>query len=327
MYSSPPSYPRVCVRAHTQRFLLSLLLASALAEDPDETAGACFLQQQLQLPRAAGAKDALRTGHLSGLDMDQVSRCVQVYADGLDRVHPDLGANIRAHPLTAKAQSDRELLIGAGLGSTATRSAADALKLLGMSKVLHGSETYCHNCAIPGAATIMMGRNDWFNDHHVDISMGPEQVQTCLKELHNYDYTPLGESYDAVFDQPFPDVFLNLLLSYPKGKFLLTTRPASDWVDARLTRFVDPPWDQAFVPIQEPCGQDIHDAGYSETQLAEMYNLHNELVRCTVPGDQLLEIDVFTDPDERQSEYMNLLADFVGRPRVNASFPHEGSVA
>merc|ERR1712217_546071 len=109
----------------------------------------------------------------------------------------------------------------------------------------------------------------------LDKIMNDDTFENCTARLRSFDYTTLLPKFDAWLDTPTAELFLDIFLSFPKAKVILTTRPADEWVTARKS------WmDMAYPPIHEPCGRlgQVADGTFTDTELAALFTLLNELV-------------------------------------------------
>lgn len=229
--------------------------------------------------------------------------CINNYADGLDEIRPNLGDSIRDHPLTANVTSQRQLILGAGSGSTATHSLQRALRLMGLT-TSHYTDNLHHNQWASGILTILGGA------YAPGAPMDEATAGECRRKLRLFNYSSLDSSVEAVLDTPIAETFIDIILSFPRARVILTTRPPADWVKSRIKRDMD----DGFVPLQEPCGLYL---GYgrmkfSSEELATLFDLNNRLVRCVVPTRQLFEVNVWTEPKERMDNIMEDLALFLG---------------
>lgn len=221
--------------------------------------------------------------------LDAVQSCVAAYADKLDNIVPGLGKWMRAMNSTGKVTNSRSVVFGAGAGTTATRSLHAALHLLGMK----GNHYMI---------------NEKWEKGILDIVHSVHAGEKCHNRYQRYNYSSLPDKVEYVLDTPTAEVFLHLFAAYPNAKFVLTTRPAHDWSFNRVHDH-----GHTALPVQEPCG-DEHVRHHNRTDIEAMFNLHNELVRCVVPKERLLEFDVFADSEDRMRNLMQELADFVGIP-------------
>lgn len=212
-----------------------------------------------------------------------------------------LGDYIRDHPPSSTSPSTRtDLVIGVGSGTTGTRSLRTALELIGLKG--------CHWVRCTGG----VGPNPWMQANKIMV-----EGNNGHNRLSEFDFRKSTENKDFICDTPTQALFLNIFLAFPKAKYLLTTRPSTEWAQSRVAHHPTAP-----PPFQQPCTSTVKD--WSHQQLAQLFDLHNELVRCVVPHTQLLEFDLFTDPDDRIAGLMNELSNFVNRP-ISADMTFPGS--
>lgn len=233
----------------------------------------------------------------------KLRRCIDSYADSLDKVRPNLGLSMRSHPLTATSISERNVILGAGSGSTATHSLQKALRLLGFT-TSHYIDSHKHHQWALQILNILGGPGA------PAVPMNVSTVSTCKQQARLFNYTGLSSSIDAVLDTPVAEMFFNIFLSFPQARVILTTRPSADWVKSRLAQDLD----DGFVPLQEPCGSYLGSGPimFNRTELAFLFDLNNDLVRCTVPKTQLFEIDVWKESKKQKDTMMMDLARFLG---------------
>lgn len=233
----------------------------------------------------------------------EIGECVRRYADGLDAAEDGLGSAIRNHPLKSVSTSSREIIIGAGSGNTGTHSIHSALTQLGLL-TWHAAKNKTWDERRGKIRSILKHRSAKSSSSKQRRLAGEEG--NCQQKLRNFNYTKLLDSCDAVVDMPTAEVFLELFLSFPKAKVILSTRPAASWVEARTRTHAG-----VAPPMQEPCGG-LALKDFSEKVLERVYELNNDLVRCLVPPEQFFELDFWTDPPERAENMMAELAFFVG---------------
>ncbi|CAE7559974.1 unnamed protein product [Symbiodinium pilosum] len=106
-----------------------------------------------------------------------------------------------------------------------------------------------------------------------------------------------------LLDTPLAEHFLDFYAVSPNSKVVLTTRSASDWVKSRMQ------FDSTLAaPLHSPCGLKIAEMNLEAA--ARLYEAHERLVRCIVPADKLMEINVFAGPVD-----VPKLVDFLGLPK------------
>jgi hypothetical protein len=209
--------------------------------------------------------------------------------------------------------SDRELIIAAGEGTTGTRSLARALSFLGM-KSQHGL------------------------DHEEGLSAGPEalswmaqlldnRVNDNASECRNFyrtaDYTTVPQDVDALLDSPMSNYVLDMLLTFPKAKVIMTTRPSEAWVVRRLY-WSEREHEPVEPPIQERCiSESMSSLTFNRVDLVKLLESNQDLIRCIVPKQQLMEINLWTDPTSRINNLMLELSNFTGRKILQMiAFPY-----
>jgi len=238
----------------------------------------------------------------------ELVQCVASYADGLDAVRPELGAPIRTHRLQATRTSDRSIVFGAGLSFTGTRSLSAFMMDLNMTGCHFKSSWASRLDHIMGLENPLFGIPEVYGVYNFT------EAKACYMKLRSMDLTEgIGPDIDFMTDAPIPQLALDLFLAYPNAKFVLSTRPASDWVDVG---FATP-----LAPLQEPCG--INSSKFEPSEMARLVDLNNDLIRCIVPQSQLFELSVFSDPPEVKAHLSRSLSAFLGRPLpVDVPFPH-----
>jgi len=226
------------------------------------------------------------------------SSCLRSYADGLDEVQKGLGDSIRRHPGTVVAADPRTIVFGVGSGTTGTRSLTNALheviKHYGLNlKVSHWLASPAENC-------------EWISSL---LNILKSEKEQCMQDLRKFDFTAMSRSVGAILDYPVYELFIDFYLSFPNARWILTTRPSKDWASKRKGDHIETPW-----PMQEPCGRHIKN-GTSEKLLSRVFALTNDFIRCVVPSERLLEIDVFSNPADSS---MKRVRSFLGFPDSEA---------
>lgn len=187
--------------------------------------------------------------------------------------------------------SEHFLLICAGFGHTGTRSLEEALKLMGM-RTAHWS---------------------------TDIK---GMVYSGSHELANSSFARF-DHVDAVIDIPVPEFFMEMMLSYPRSKVLLTVRNPRKWMQRHVNRTTNgqlAACHKKLNPRQANIRTIVLGAACpSPMQMLKRYLLHNRAVVSVVPPDKLEVLDIFNDPDP-----FAVLARATGRPHPGVPFPHVG---
>ncbi|CAJ1338084.1 unnamed protein product [Effrenium voratum] len=168
------------------------------------------------------------------------------------------------------------------MGTTGTHGVMTALESLGMhgyhwrdsraSANEHANKSKLPDFVVP--LLDKLGSNVSFNE--------------CYKTVESFDFSQLPSNVDYVSDSPFTEMFLDLYMQFPGAKVVLTTRPSLEWAKRRKKVHKFTP-----VPVLRPCGQSWMLEHYRDQTLAAMLDAYHDLVRCVVPPDNLLEIDLF----------------------------------
>jgi len=123
---------------------------------------------------------------------------------------------------------------------------------------------------------------------------------------------------DFVADTPVAEMFIDLFVTFPNAKFILTDRPPMSWIPARLKRFK-----ATWPPTQKPCNLGLASA-FSTHDLANLFGSHPDLVKCVVPRDRLFKVNFWEDSAYEMEHMFANLASFVGRPKPKHSgTPHD----
>lgn len=245
--------------------------------------------------------------------LQNAKSCVEAYATEIDEFKPELnlGAHIRMIELESFREDRREMVFGAGSGSTATHSLYDAmtdnLGMNGWHFDIHGEWTH--------DLEDIMGNWAWTRTH---VGHGLDDVPKCYNTLNWFDYTKIPQEVQFIMDEPTDIVFLHLFAIFPRAKFILSKRPLSNWVTARRGH------KGSLAPMVDACGKPIED--FTDAELEKLEAMKQKLVKCVVPKERLFEVDVFSETAEERLTLVQRLAEFTGRAVVGGTeFPeHEG---
>lgn len=200
--------------------------------------------------------------------------------------------------------------MGAGWGSTGTTSLSGALR--------HFDLNTCH--CLKSLCMQSFSALDPINmSHPDDAAMSTTQTQECLERVRIIDYTKeVPAETEAIVDTPMAELFVDMILAFPNAKVILTKRPGLSWLRQRRGLFCHESW-----PMQEPCGKTLRSKhALKDEDMAQLLVLHDELVRCIVPPENLLEINLWTDTKERLGSLMQEIGNFIGKPLVkHVPFP------
>lgn len=187
------------------------------------------------------------------------------------------------------AQSDREIIIGAGEGATGTSFASNLVRKLGYT-------TAHWNHANSDSKTL----KEW---KHVLAKL--LNVQPYEREHFNFDVVP--KKVDGIFDTPVANLFPYLFKAYPKAKVILTTRTPAQWIVSRTRRSYLQSYPSTYQrasilqEMKNPAA--VTDRKRPQATMLQ-YEMFNLMVRCIVPKDQLLEMDVIETPNDIVIEKM-----------------------
>ena len=184
--------------------------------------------------------------------------------------HPCAGADVELLATLSRKRptSLHPLIVGAGEGGTGTRSLADALQLLKLGRVCH----YAH--------------------------------PPCDSELLTMDYAKVAASYDfrklsafsAALDTPIPQYLPLILATFPRAVVILTERDPFSWVESRRKHKRDVPSPMAAIYGSIRSSETLSLRQNSTTAAlpaAIAYHIYNTYVRCIVPPERLLVLNVF----------------------------------
>lgn len=240
-------------------------------------------------------------------DKINLRRCLDTYSAQLDSVRDHLGDATRSHRLEPVATSSRNIILGAGSGTTGTRSIGTALGLLGLS-----GWHFPHRTRWGDSLFEILGR--------FVPPFTAEQKTACRATLQAHDYTRIPPQVDYILDAPIAELFIDLYLAFPNAKFILSTRPELEWAERRLQH------PGSLPPLQEPCGEHITRKNWTVAELASLEKFKNELVECVVPKSRLLKFSLFTDPPSMMKSLMRKMSRFSGHPiKADQQFPNSFS--
>ena len=178
--------------------------------------------------------------------------------------------------------SDRELVIGAGEGATGTTWLSQRVRNLG------------YNVAHWGLSTgDDLASHSWMKLKRFLLDQDPVD-----REHYNFDV--ISNRLHGIFDTPVQNLFPYLFKAYPKAKVILTIQQPAKWIKARTYKG----YDQSIPSIyhRKPLLKEMRDPPamtQNNRPQATMlvYEQFNTLVRCIVPKEQLLEVNVVEDGD------------------------------
>eukprot|EP00931_Biecheleriopsis_adriatica_P071771 TRINITY_DN456_c0_g1_i1.p1 TRINITY_DN456_c0_g1~~TRINITY_DN456_c0_g1_i1.p1 ORF type:complete len:622 (+),score=69.31 TRINITY_DN456_c0_g1_i1:74-1939(+) len=264
----------------------------------------CMLQQQMSKVKHARSLEYSRSRPWTAAQ----SQCVESYLDSLESILPGSAHHLRSRQWGGAGnvlkQDGKAPILVAGFGTTATRSLAVLSRQLGlMAHHYTLSDAPAHfwpelrNAAVLG-----------------NISEGAfGSRKECAEHLNTVNFTAaLDQGFDILLDTPMAENFLDFFAVSPTSKVILTKRNSTEWVLAReeYKNFLN-------IPIQSPCGYRMLDVPHKVSEA--LYDRHSELVRCMVPSENFLELDIFRG----SAEASQMVARFLGKaPAWYPPFPH-----
>ena len=210
--------------------------------------------------------------------------------------------------------SSSSIVLGAGPGTTGTRSIAEAM--------VHFGYSVSHFGWYWNATARVRCPMRYVNSTHVlglrmcELRRRAGPSATAL-ELEGFA-EPWG-SVEAVFDSPIAEFFPYFFMLYPRAKVVLTTRRADLWVRSRSAKHSE----NAPVPLMNlfhgmesgECAararEGTHVSRWPLEAAMLAYEAHNSYVRSVVPEAQLLDIDL---TNSSAAATWRSLAAFLGRP-------------
>eukprot|EP00438_Fugacium_kawagutii_P006395 Skav214728 [mRNA] locus=scaffold2250:488981:489661:+ [translate_table: standard] len=206
---------------------------------------------------------------------------------------PDYDLSKRRFGGVSRKLTTRLPVLGAGFGTTATRSLSAFARQLGI-RVHHFERS--HELWGPLLAL---------------VTQSCSTSRQALDEV-NYSQILLGTDARLFFDTPMGELFLDFYAASPNSKVILTTRDADAWAKSRLAHHP-----RTAMPIQSACGGDV--SSLTTEQSAELFRKHSKLVRCMVPPERLLDLDVIEQSNSTKiAEFLGVTTDFyIPLPQVD----------
>jgi len=219
-------------------------------------------------------------------------RCISKYISKVSIVMPGFDEHLKSRTWGGLCQpavsSSKRIIINAGHGTTATRSLHQQFLDFGLKS---------HHCYTGAAAnTKYWTQLEYLVQDHISAHVPwhrvtpkvhpPKDLHSCAMSLNGVDFgQPFHSGVDAISDTPVANLFLDFYACSPSAKVFLTIRNSTEWVESRLSH------KDAAVPVQSNCGIDLLERSHNLS--AQLFDLHTELVRCIVPKENLMVIDVF----------------------------------
>ncbi len=133
------------------------------------------------------------------------------------------------------------------------------------------------------------------------------------EKVHEMAYA-MVEEYDAFEDNPWPILYRELDQHFPNSKFILTRRPAADWINSQVKDFA-----LAQTPMRRWIyGEDAGCPKGNEDIYIERYERHNRDV-LEYFSDRPDDLLVFDLP---KGDSWDKLCSFLGLEVPSEAFPH-----
>jgi len=269
---------------------------------------ATAVQLQTELLQTQGTLQELAADEIS-TSSSTVRDCVNDYAEALDQVQSGLGSNIRSHPLTSVATSDRDIVLAPSFGGTATISLFAALTDLGK----HGSH-YPWSFGLDHVSETC----DWIYD--LDVTFKTPHVGG-RNQSWTVNYTSLPATVEAIVERPLGPLFIDFFLSFPNAKWILSKRDGLEQVESRLDEW-GPTIFRGYPPLPNSICESYDNLDFAESKesLARLQDLNYEFIECVVPPERLFAYDLFADGSDG---LLHKMGNFLGTPVLaDAEFPH-----
>jgi hypothetical protein len=152
---------------------------------------------------------------------------------------------------------------------------------------------------------------------------GPDGVDNpnIANEVHQIAFD-LADKFDAFQDNPWPILYKELDARYPGSKFVLTVRPAEDWIKSMVNHF-----NEKETPMREWIYGVGHPKGNESVYLSR-YNRHNsEVIEYfrSRPEDLLVLHITAGDGWEKLCPFLGTPIPAVPFPRANRASDREKS--
>eukprot|EP00977_Amphora_coffeiformis_P027412 scaffold34609_cov146-Amphora_coffeaeformis.AAC.19 len=219
---------------------------------------------------------------------------------------------------TTTTMSDRPLILGAGPGTSATRSFALAVGLLGKS-VLHYNR-----------ARMPFERNGpWKQQMEQRVRgvvnvliRGLREKPAWQSAANQADFISLFDSIDAVFDAPFSFYTLDILRVFPKARLIMTHRDPEVWYERRNAFCHENIRGKCSPFLLRPLGIDIQES-LTKEQVVGGFEATEHVLECVVGPDRFLRVDAWSPPPPPDDgDWLATLARFLNVPLPDKEESH-----
>ncbi|CAE7189937.1 unnamed protein product [Symbiodinium sp. CCMP2456] len=202
----------------------------------------------------------------------RVSPCLNAYQQSVQSVLSDYGDHVLQRSWggsSAPARTGQAPVLGVGFDGATSMALATFCRQRGLS-VLH---------ARPGQ------QSHWISSYPA-LYGKYKSAGRCRKELDKFDFSlAAGEGYNVLFDEAVSHHFLDFFFISPDSKVLLAVHPSTERQNQTSTiQFRS----EHTFPAMSTCNRDVADV--SQAQAIDLMRAHQDLVRCVVPSEQLLEV-------------------------------------
>jgi len=188
------------------------------------------------------------------------------------------------------------MVVGAGVGTTATHVLAMALGAAGL-RTVHGDLVY--DGVGPDGVVTRMSRKDL---GRAGLRF-EEGIYAAMLEKRFY----LLDNFDAVVDSPVSQHFPLLATLFPEARFVLSVRHPVEWAASRI-----PHHEAQLVGPAENVKASRYgacDARRLPRLMEDTFALYNLLVTCLVPPDRLWIVNAW---EETEESYRAMIEDVTG---------------
>jgi len=312
----PPPLPSPQAHAQTQANL-GTKVTPALSHDVEAASSDPLHQRGMKEQRERGDptdSSSFASGNLALLSAEsQFEQTIQSYSC-------PSGTGLKFPPAHAFANSTKPLIIMAGEGFTGTRGVHAAVAQLGFVSA-HWDQVMVPSRGTPFRAE----RDPVLTERFVTIRRFLTQLKLGSHIWRHTDFR-MFDFVDCVSDLPITQFFPFLFAAYPYAKVILTVRDPNKWAKQRSKK-----WSRTDPAPLQTMFHTVGDAVHMNTSVGTMnwrspyvlqllYVMHNLMVMCMVPKEQLLVLNVF---EEEPPTLWARLARFLDAtpPPTRSAFP------
>mmetsp|Transcript_29868 Transcript_29868/g.55975 ORF Transcript_29868/g.55975 Transcript_29868/m.55975 type:complete len:621 (-) Transcript_29868:307-2169(-) len=283
---------------------ISVLFLSFVTSVHCQSHSSCLVQRRTDASRHDSDDIEESPAWQESVFSEQQKACIKEYAATVDADLPGFSARFRQRKFggVGMPAPDDLTILAAGFGTTATRSLSLFGRQLGLQ--VH------HYKPDDNPQHFWLKVDELVNNQHLDGFEG------CVSDLNKINFSEpfadaAGRDYLLV-DTPMAEQFLDFYAISPNSKVVLTLRDATEWVLGRTS--FNP---ELAAPVHDSCGVQL--TSLEVDAATRLVKAHDRLVRCMVPPEKLLEINVFNGT----AVDTGVLTEFLGRgrPEFPSPFP------